>query len=78
MIVVADTSPINYLLVIQEIDVLPKMYGQVVVPRTVQQELQQRVAPEVVRAWINSAPSWLEVRTPNLAPDSSFGEARSG
>ena len=28
MIVVADTSPINYLLLIQEIDILPKMYGK--------------------------------------------------
>jgi predicted nucleic acid-binding protein len=32
MIVVADTSPINYLLLIQEIDILPKMYGKVVSP----------------------------------------------
>jgi predicted nucleic acid-binding protein len=35
MIVVADTSPINYLLLIQEIDILPKMYGKVVIPRAV-------------------------------------------
>jgi len=28
MIVVADTSPINYLLLIKEIDILPKMYGK--------------------------------------------------
>jgi len=31
MIVVADTSPINYLLLIKEIDILPKMYGKVVI-----------------------------------------------
>jgi predicted nucleic acid-binding protein len=35
MIVVADTSPINYLILIEEIDILPKMYGSVVVPQTV-------------------------------------------
>jgi predicted nucleic acid-binding protein len=30
MIVVADTSPINYLVLIKEIDILPRMYGEVV------------------------------------------------
>jgi predicted nucleic acid-binding protein len=35
MIVVADTSPINYLVLIEEIDVLTKMYGAVVIPRMV-------------------------------------------
>ena len=39
MIVVADTSPINYLILIGEIDILPKMYGSVVVPQTVREEL---------------------------------------
>jgi len=34
MIVVADTSPVNYLVLIQEIDVLPKIYGRVVIPQT--------------------------------------------
>ena len=40
MIVVADTSPINYLVLIEEIDVLTKMYGTVVIPRMVCEELQ--------------------------------------
>jgi hypothetical protein len=38
MIVVADTSPINYLVLIEEIDVLTKMYGTVVIPRMVCEE----------------------------------------
>jgi len=32
MIVVADTTPVNYLILIGEIDVLPKLYGRVVIP----------------------------------------------
>jgi len=32
MIVVADTSPINYPILIQEVDILPKIYGRVVIP----------------------------------------------
>jgi len=78
MIVVADTSPINYLLAIQEIDILPKMYGKVVIPRAVQQELQQPVAPGAVRAWINIAPSWLEIRTPSHSPDTSLAKLDPG
>ncbi len=35
MIVVADTSPVNYLVLFQEIDVLPKIYGPVVIPQSV-------------------------------------------
>ncbi len=78
MIVVADTSPINYLLLIQEIDVLPKMYGRVVIPRAVQHELQQPVAPGVVRTWIKAAPSWLEIRTPRDTPDASLAKLDPG
>jgi predicted nucleic acid-binding protein len=55
MIVVADTSPINYLLLIKEIDILPKMYGKVVIPRAVHEELLRPVAPEIVQAWISGA-----------------------
>lgn len=39
MIVVADTSPINYLVLIEQIGILPKMYGRVVIPHTVREEL---------------------------------------
>ena len=33
MIVVADTSPINYLVLIKEIEILPRLYGKVVTPK---------------------------------------------
>jgi predicted nucleic acid-binding protein len=32
-VVVADTSPLNYLILIGEIDVLPQLYGGIVAPR---------------------------------------------
>jgi predicted nucleic acid-binding protein len=53
MIVVADTSPINYLVLIQEIEILPKMYGSVVVPQTVRDELVRLSAPQLVRSWVD-------------------------
>ena len=39
MIVITDRSPINYPILIKEIDILPKMYGCVVFPQTVREEL---------------------------------------
>ncbi|WP_276751566.1 hypothetical protein [Chlorogloeopsis fritschii] len=43
MIVVCDTSPICYLLLINRIDVLKILYGVVIIPQTVADEL---IAPE--------------------------------
>jgi predicted nucleic acid-binding protein len=49
MIVVADTSPINYLVSIDEIGVLPALYGRVIIPQAVRDELSRDRAPEAVR-----------------------------
>jgi predicted nucleic acid-binding protein len=64
MIVVADTTPINYLILIGEIDVLAKLYGRVVIPSAVQEELTRSRTPENVRAWILRPPAWLEILSP--------------
>jgi predicted nucleic acid-binding protein len=39
MIVIADTSPLNYLVLIGEAEVLRRLYGQVVIPEAVLREL---------------------------------------
>jgi predicted nucleic acid-binding protein len=78
MIVVADTSPINYLILIQEIDVVPKIYGRVVIPHTVREELVRASAPQLVRSWMDHPPSWLEVRSPSTVPDSSLAKLDAG
>jgi predicted nucleic acid-binding protein len=49
MIVVADTTPINYLILIGKIQVLPALYGRVVVPPAVVKELANSRTPEQVR-----------------------------
>ena len=63
-VVVADTSPLNYLVLIGQIDVLRRLYGRVVVPPEVFAELTDRAAPRAVEEWIRSRPEWLETRTP--------------
>lgn len=61
MIVVSNTSPLNYLVLIDAQNVLPALYGRVLIPSEVSDEL--RDAPPKVRQWLNSAPEWLEVCT---------------
>lgn len=61
MIVVSDTGPLNYLALIGHLDVLPVLYGQVVVPRAVASELSRPSSPAVIRAYLESPPAWLRV-----------------
>lgn len=71
MIVIADSSPLNYLILIAAVDVLQPLYARVIVPRAVVEELSQQGAPAAVLAWIGQPPSWLEVR-PDPPFDSSL------
>jgi len=66
MIVVADTSPLNYLVLIGEIEIIPKLYGTVYLPVAVFDELQDRETPAKVKAWAAALPAWAEVR--NVTP----------
>jgi predicted nucleic acid-binding protein len=61
MIVVADTSPLNYLIRLGRPKVLREIYGRVLVPRAVLIELRHAEAPPEVRAWASAPPAWLEV-----------------
>ena len=69
MLVVADTSPIHYLVLIEREAILPALYGQVAIPPAVLADLQQSRTPDLVRAWLAHPPAWLEVRQPQQALD---------
>jgi len=62
MIAVTDTSPICYLILIGEVELLPKLFNQVLVPHVVIAELLHDDAPEAVRGWASNLPSWIAVR----------------
>ena len=64
MIVVSNTSPVNYLVLLKKDYVFPAMFGAVFAPPAVVAELSSKGAPEAVRAWIGSPPSWLHVQSP--------------
>jgi predicted nucleic acid-binding protein len=72
MIVVADSSPLHYLVLIQAADILPTLYTRVLAPQMVIDELRRAGAPGAVAAWIAHPPAWPEVhpdppRDPALA-----------
>lgn len=64
MIVVADASPLQYLVLIEHVDVLPSLFGTIGVPPAVLSELSHPVAPEAVRRWAVNKPDWLLIRVP--------------
>ena len=45
MRVIADTSPLNYLVWIESVEILPQLYGGVLIPPEVRDELLVTVAP---------------------------------
>ena len=47
-VVIADTSPLNYLVLIGEVGILSRLYGNVVVPPEVLAELADSGAPPEV------------------------------
>ena len=60
MLVVADTTPINYLVLIEQVEILPRLYARVLVPPAVIEELTHPSTPECVRAWASRPPVWLQ------------------
>jgi predicted nucleic acid-binding protein len=60
-LVVADTSPLNYLVLIQQIELLPALFEKVHLPQTVKDELGHEEAPAPVRRWIARQPVWVEI-----------------
>ena len=62
MIVVADSGPLHYLILLDQTELLSHFYGQVVVPEAVLRELTSGRAPQPVRDWLSRPPSWLRIQ----------------
>src|SRR5262245_20575198 len=80
MIVVSDTTPLNYLVWIGEVDLLRELYDGVILPKTVQEELLRPETPALVRTWAAQPPEWVAVRaadTPLSLPGLGPGETEA-
>ena len=62
MITVSDTSPVHYLILIRKEEILPKIFGEIIIPEPVAIEMCHPKAPIEVREWIDSPPIWVRVR----------------
>ena len=62
MTVVSNTSPLRYLIAVGRPDLIQKIFGQVLIPRAVEEELIHPSASPAIRKWIAEKPEWLEVQ----------------
>src|ERR1700730_9604333 len=76
--IVADTTPLNYLVLIQAADILPSLYRRVLIPPAVRVELAHANTPAIVRAWISQPPLWLEVVNLKEPVDSALAHLDEG
>jgi predicted nucleic acid-binding protein len=59
MIVVADSSPLHYLILLEQAEILRRLYENVLIPDAVTVELRAASAPRRVSEWMSRPPSWL-------------------
>jgi predicted nucleic acid-binding protein len=64
MLVVSDASPLNVLIRISLVEVLPALYARVMIPEAVASEMGDPAAPRAVREFINAPPAWLDIQEP--------------
>src|SRR6266568_874 len=78
MIVVADTSPLNYFVQIGCESVLSSLYQRVLIPPSVLDELGDAGAPKIVGEWLLDLPRWIEVRRTAAPPDAALADLDPG
>src|SRR5205814_546963 len=58
-IVVADSGPLHYLILVDSADMLQSLFDPVLIPLAVRHELSHSNTPEKVKAWISQPKPWL-------------------
>jgi predicted nucleic acid-binding protein len=78
MLVIADASPLHYLILIEASDILPALFGRILIPQTVAEELQHAQTPAAVRLWVATPPAWLEIRDVGAVRDTTLSRLDPG
>jgi len=78
MIVIADATPLNYLVLVEQADLLPRLFGRVLIPSAVFEELCEKGTPAPVRTWLANSPSWLQVQPLHAQPDPALDYLDAG
>jgi predicted nucleic acid-binding protein len=78
MLVIADASPLHYLILLESTDILPVLFGRIVIPRAVAEELQHRQTPTVVRVWMATPPTWLSIQDVSTTSEGNLAQLDPG
>ena len=70
MIIVSNTTPLHYLIQIDETRVLKDLFGRIIIPEAVHAEMQHEKTPPAVKDWIAAHP-YLFPCSNNRVPASS-------
>ena len=76
--VVADSTLLRYLIEIEVVDVLPGLFGQIMIPPAVIHDLQHINTPAPVHTWIASLPPWVVVQAPRPTVDPALSRFGAG
>lgn len=77
-VVVADTTPLNYLILIQREAILASIFDTVLIPHAVMDELSHPNAPFAVSQWIRELPEWAQITpTQHIDPTIQLGKGEN-
>ena len=69
---VSNTTPLRYLIAIEQEHLLGQLFEKVFIPVAVHEELTDSRTPETVRGRVLSMPAWFEVRTVQETQTTTF------
>ena len=78
MIVIADTSVLCYLVLIEQVELLPHLFGQIAIPQAVSEELRAEGAPAPLQEWMVRLPTWLKIYSVTSIADITLERLHSG
>jgi predicted nucleic acid-binding protein len=78
MIVVSDTSPVNYLTLIGHEALLPSLFSEIIIPACVFDELSHAGAPAQIQHLLSVRPAWLRISEPTADSGSGLGHLDRG
>ena len=76
-VVVADATPLHYLILIGAVEILPRLFEKIHVPTEIREELSRNASPPAVRTWMQQPPEWLVI-DPAPAEDASLAALDAG
>jgi predicted nucleic acid-binding protein len=72
MRVVTDSGPLHYLALLDELDLLHRLYGGVMIAPAVADELSAPRTPQVVKERIANSAAWIRIEPPRERTDPIF------